>query len=70
MYSKTIDTFNSIGTVFLFAGGGIAISLQEIESYLRILTLLVGLAVTLFVFWKNHIKKDNNDNNDKSISKG
>lgn len=65
MYSKTIDTFSSVSTVFLFTGGGIAISLQEIESYLRIISLITGISVTLFVFWKNNIKKDNK--NDKSI---
>lgn len=57
MSDETIDTIKFVGTSFLFTGGSIAISLQDVEGYLRIASLLVGISTTLLVFFKNYKKK-------------
>ena len=64
MQHETIDTIKYVGTSFLFTGGGIVISLQDFESYLRILSLLIGITTTLFIFYKNQIKKPKKDDQD------
>ena len=57
MPNDTINTIKSVGSTFLFTGGGIALSLQDVESYLRIVSLLVGIGTTVYVFVKNHKKR-------------
>ena len=54
--SSHIDTIKGVATSLFFTGGGVAISLADIESYLRIASLLIGISISLYVFYHNHIK--------------
>mgnify|MGYP000524405934 CR=1 FL=1 len=60
MSHQSIDVLKSVTGTLLFTGGGIALSLQEIESYLRITSLLVGTigtGVNIIMFIKNYRKQ-------------
>tara|TARA_R110002111_G_scaffold27930_1_gene60031 strand:+ start:155 stop:325 length:171 start_codon:yes stop_codon:yes gene_type:complete len=56
MPHHTLAQIKIVTSTFLFTGGSIAISLQDVGDVLRIVSLLLGISTTLYVFVKNYKK--------------
>lgn len=53
----------------LLSGGGVTISLAEIESYLRITSILLGMVLSVLVFIRKN-KKDESEQKKSDKTRG